>query len=207
MLTRPDSNPARGVQPTVPDPVGCARETVGVPAIEPPTLSGGGITLRPPRPDDADAVTAACQDAEIQRWVGVPSPYRREHAEAWLDGAPARARTGEAVNLVIAVEDGRLVGSISLMEVDVDGGRAEIGYWVASGLRGRGIAARAVLLLHDWAVAELRLRTIEILVHGDNAPSRRVAERCAFAETGELRSAPRRPDPGEPRFVVYIWKA
>jgi RimJ/RimL family protein N-acetyltransferase len=183
------------------------RDTVRVPAIEPPTLAGGGITLRPPRPDDADAVTAACQDAEIQRWMGVPSPYRREHAVAWLDGGPARARTGEAVNLLIDLDDGTLAGSVSLVEIDPDGGRGEIGYWVASHLRGRGIAARAVLLLRDWAVAELRLRTIEILVHGDNAPSRRVAERCAFTETGELRNAPRKPDPDEPRFVVYIWEA
>ena len=195
------------MQRTVPDPVCCTRDTVGVPAIEPPTLTGGGITLRPPRPADADAVTAACQDPEIQRWVGVPSPYRREHAEVWLDGAPARARSGEAVNLLIDLDDGALAGSISMMELDTERGYGEIGYWVASGLRGRGIAVRAAILLRDWAVTELRLRTIEILVHGDNAPSRRVAERCGFTETGELRTAPRKPDPGEPRFVVYIWEA
>jgi len=65
--------------------------TGGVPAIEPPVLRDGDLTLRPPRPDDADAVTAACQDAAIQRWVGVPSPYRREHAESWLARCEAQA--------------------------------------------------------------------------------------------------------------------
>ena len=60
------------------------RDTGRVPAIEPPTLRDGDLTLRPPRPEDAEAVTAACQDAAIHRWVRVPSPYRREQAEAWL---------------------------------------------------------------------------------------------------------------------------
>jgi hypothetical protein len=67
----------------------------GVPAIEPPTLRDGDLTLRPPLPGDAEAVTAACQDPAIQRWTLVPSPYRREHAEAWLGGAPQSARAGE----------------------------------------------------------------------------------------------------------------
>ena len=57
-----------------------------------PTLRDGDLTLRPPKPEDAEAVTAACQDPEIQRWTLVPSPYRREHAEAWLASAPEQAR-------------------------------------------------------------------------------------------------------------------
>ena len=65
---------------------------VFVPAIEPPTLRDGDLTLRPPLPGDAEAVTAACQDAAIHRWVRVPSPYRREHAESWLARCEAQAR-------------------------------------------------------------------------------------------------------------------
>ncbi|MGW5696666.1 helix-turn-helix domain-containing protein, partial [Streptomyces asiaticus] len=29
---------------------------------------------------DTDAVFAACQDPDIQRWTSVPSPYERAHA-------------------------------------------------------------------------------------------------------------------------------
>jgi hypothetical protein len=49
-----------------------------------PTLTGARVRLRPWRADDADAVLAACQDAEIQRWTEVPVPYRREHAEGFV---------------------------------------------------------------------------------------------------------------------------
>ena len=183
------------------------RDTGGVPGIEPPILRDGDLTLRPPRPEDAQAVTAACQDAAIQRWVGVPSPYRREHAESWLASCAAQAESGEALTLLTEGGDGRLAGSFSLLELARGPGRGEIGYWVAAAARGRGIATRSVALLRDWARDELRLRTIEILVHRDNAPSRAVALRSGFADTGELRTAPRREDPGPAALIVYLWEA
>ncbi len=183
------------------------RDTGCVPAIEPPTLRDGDLTLRPPRPEDADAVTAACQDAAIHRWVRVPSPYRREHAESWLASCAAHAESGEALTLLAEDGDGRLAGSFSLLELARGGGYGEIGYWVAPPARGRGVATRSVTLLRDWAAAELRLRTIEILVHRDNAPSRAVPLRCSFADTGELRTMPRGDDPGPPALIVYLWEA
>jgi len=177
-----------------------------VPPIEPPTLRDGDLTLRPPLPGDAEAVTAACQDPAIQRWTLVPSPYRREHAEEWLAAAPERARAGEAVSLLAVDGDGRLAGSFSLMELDHDRGHGEIGYWVAPWARGRGVATRSVGLLHGWAVEQLGMRRLEILPHADNAPSRRVAERCGYTDTGTLRALARGEDRA-PVYAVYAWEA
>jgi RimJ/RimL family protein N-acetyltransferase len=176
-------------------------------AIEPPVLRDGDLTLRPPRPDDADAVTAACQDAAIQRWVRVPSPYRREHAESWLARCARQARAGEEMTLLAEDGDGRLAGSFSLLELRRRPGYGEIGYWVAADARGRGVATRSVVLLREWAAEALRLRTIEILVDRENAPSRAVALRAGFADTGELRTLPRDDDPGPPSLIVYLWEA
>jgi RimJ/RimL family protein N-acetyltransferase len=54
-----------------------------------PTLSGPRVRLRPWRPDDVDAVTAACQDPEVQRWTRVPVPYARSDAEAFVGDVSA----------------------------------------------------------------------------------------------------------------------
>jgi RimJ/RimL family protein N-acetyltransferase len=40
-------------------------------------LTGPRARLRPWRPDDVDAVFAACQDADVQRWTQVPVQYGR----------------------------------------------------------------------------------------------------------------------------------
>ena len=98
-----------------------------------------------------------------------------------------------------------LVGSFSVMEIDRERRYAEIGYWVAAPARGRGMATRAVTLLRDWAAEELGTELIELLIHEDNLPSKRVAERTGFLGTGERRPAPRAAEPGPPNHDVYAW--
>jgi hypothetical protein len=84
-----------------------------------PTLRDGDLVLRPKRIEDAEAITAACQDPEIPRWTFVPSPYTLDDARAFLRSSADEAAAGKAVNLlaVDARADG-LLGSFSVMELD-----------------------------------------------------------------------------------------
>jgi RimJ/RimL family protein N-acetyltransferase len=172
-----------------------------------PTLRDGDLALRPKTPDDADALTAACQDPEIPRWTAVPSPYTRADAERFIVASEAEATAGRTASLLaVDARDDRLLGSFSVMELDRAPGYGEIGYWVAAEARGQGIAPRAVRLLTGWAHRELGLTRIEILAHPDNAPSCRVAEKAGFRSTGERRPCPR-ADHDEPVYAVYEWRA
>jgi RimJ/RimL family protein N-acetyltransferase len=170
-------------------------------------LRDGDLVLRRKRPSDAEAITAACQDPEIPRWTFVPSPYTVADAQAFLARCAEEEAAGRSVNLlaVHATED-TLLGSFSLMELDREPGCGEIGYWVAAEARGRGVATRAVRLLADWARSELGLTRIEILPHKDNLPSRRVAEKAGFHDTGELAGSPRAMV-DDPIYAVYVWSA
>jgi RimJ/RimL family protein N-acetyltransferase len=183
------------------------RQTAGMPAIVAPTLSDGEIGVRPLAPSDVPDIVAACADPEIPRWTRVPSPYTREDAERFLAVAASEAATGEGVALAVTDADDRLIGTIGLMDVDRERGRGEIGYWTAAAARGRGAARRAVVLLRDWAHAELGLATLEILAHRDNRPSQLVAERAGFGDTGELRSVPRMPERIRDGYKLYVWHA
>lgn len=168
-----------------------------------PTLRDGDLTLRPKRPDDVDAITAACQDPEIQRWTFVPSPYTRADAEAFLRSSAEEEADGTAAGFLAVDDAGRLLGSFSVMELDRGAGSGEIGFWVAAEARGRAVATRAVRLLTEWGHRELGLQRIEILPHKDNAASRRVAEKAGYRDTGELRGAPR-AGVEEPVYAVYV---
>jgi RimJ/RimL family protein N-acetyltransferase len=173
-----------------------------VPLLDAPTLRDGDLILRPRRIEDADAVVAACQDPEIPRWTGVPSPYGLAEYLAWLSG-DADPDAARAVVHVFAVDgDDTLLGSFSLMEIDEERSYGEIGYWVAATARNRGIATRAVVLLTDWAHAEVGLSTIEIIAHEDNLASQRVAERAGYERLEGRRAAPR-IGTDEPVFVAY----
>ena len=174
--------------------------------MELPTLRDGDLVLRPKQPDDADAIAAACQDPEIARWTSVPSPYARADAEQFIATSAVEAEAGRSVDLLaVHARSGALLGSFGLMELDRPG-YGEIGYWVAAGARRRGVATRATRLLADWARRELGLTRMEILPHAENGPSRRVAERAGFHDTGELRASPRAAT-DDPIFAVYAWNA
>lgn len=175
--------------------------------MRPPTLRDGDLVLRPPRPADAVAVTAACQDPEIARWTGVPSPYSRAHADAYIAASAADAHAGRGVALLAVDGDsGALLGSFGLMELGAEPGYGELGYWVAAEARGRGVATRGIRLLAGWAQRELGLTRLEILVHRDNTASRRVAEKAGFRATGEFKGSPRL-GVDAPLLAVYEWSA
>ena len=166
-----------------------------------PILTDGVITLRPPREEDIDAIYEACQDPEIQIWTNVPSPYHREHAVDYVERVAQEPNTAA----FLAFDGDELVGSFGVMEIDRERAYAEIGYWVAAPARGRGVATRCVTILRDWAAEELGARLVELLIHEDNLPSKRVAERTGFLVTGERRAAPRAAEPGPPNHDVYAW--
>jgi RimJ/RimL family protein N-acetyltransferase len=177
-----------------------------VSALRAPTLSDGDVTLRGLVPSDIPALVEACRDPEIPRWTRVPSPYLREDAERFLAIAATEAATGEGIALAItAATRDRLIGTIGLMEIG--DGKGEIGYWIAAPERGRGVATRAVALLSEWAHDELGLAELEILAHGDNRPSQRVAESAGFTDTGQVRSVARMPEAQSHGYKVYIRRA
>jgi RimJ/RimL family protein N-acetyltransferase len=154
-----------------------------------PDLGDEVVRLRPPAPNDVDAVTDACQDPDIPRFTRVPSPYRREDAEAWIAHATdAWAAGSEAVFVVVDAREGTLLGSTGLMRLDEARNVAEIGYWVAKEARRRGVATRAVRLVARWAVHDLGVGRLELMTHVDNDASQRVARATGFTREGVLRS-------------------
>jgi RimJ/RimL family protein N-acetyltransferase len=145
------------------------------------------LVLRPWRPEDEDAVFQACQDTEIQRWIGViPVPYRREDARAFVtETAPGERAKGRGLS--VAVESaGRVVGSAG---IGFDSGRfgPEIGYWIAPEARGHGYAAETARALADWAFAHEAPR-VHLVVDLGNAASQAAARRAGFAQEGVVRS-------------------
>jgi ribosomal-protein-alanine N-acetyltransferase len=94
---------------------------------------------------------------------------------------------GTQVALAIVV-DGELAGSIDLRLGVADGRLAQIGYWVASQLQGRGVASAAATLLVDFGFEALGLRRVELNAAVTNPASRRVAENAGFEPEGVRRA-------------------
>ncbi|UOY01170.1 GNAT family N-acetyltransferase [Blastococcus sp. PRF04-17] len=150
------------------------------------SLSGPRVRLRPWRPDDADAVFAACQDPEIQRWTEVPVPYLREHAVAFVGELAEATQAAGGTQFAVDTRDGReLVGAMTLFPPRDGVGVA--GYWTVARHRGRGLTAEALRVLTAWALDDLGLRRIELVADPANTGSCRVAESAGYRAEGVLR--------------------
>lgn len=142
---------------------------------------------------DIDDVYASCTDAELQRWIPLPSPgavYTREDARMWCRELAPGIRIGGEGQQWAMVErgSGRLVGSVGLVRIVWPAMTTEIGYWVSPWGRGHGYATEAAIAVSRWAIEYGFLR-VELKAATGNTGSRRVAERAGFTFEGVERSA------------------
>jgi RimJ/RimL family protein N-acetyltransferase len=139
------------------------------------------LLLRPGFPEDAPALASAIADRAIVRNLAVvPWPYTLRDAEAFL----ASPRDPVLPSFLIFERTGaapELVGSCGLARRP--SGAVEMGYWIARGHWGRGIATEACTALIDIA-RTLGLPKLDGSHFLDNPESGRVLEKLGFEPVG-----------------------
>ena len=143
-----------------------------------PPLADALVKLRPWRPADAPTLAEAWADPEVARWTGVPAIADEAAARRWIGGDEERRRRGLSLDLVVEVGT-ELAGEVGLAGFDASGS-AEIGWWVGSAHRGRGVATAAARLLAAWAPEALGLASVVARCHPDNPASGAVARAAGF---------------------------
>ena len=134
--------------------------------------------LRNLESSDAEWITRACQDEEVQRWTKVPRPYTREHAESFI-----KNKNGElAAWAIIDSRSQEPVGMIGIHHVI--NGVASIGYWVAPWGRKSGAASTALRIIPTLARRIGRAHTLQATIAETNIASQRTAERAGFELIG-----------------------
>jgi len=157
-------------------------------------LVDGVTALRPWRESDLAALVEACRDPEIVRWTRVPDNYGEADARASLLQRYDGLLAGTTAPFAIVSLSDELLGSISMMRLEWEYRRGEVGYWLARQARGRGHATRAVGLICAWAFSSLGLERIQLFAATGNAASQRVAERSGFTREATMRSYMRGKD-------------
>ena len=134
--------------------------------------------LRNLESSDADWITRACQDEDVQRWTKVPRPYTREHAESFI-----KDKNGEFA--AWAIIDSRSQNPVGMIGIHhVINGVASIGYWVAPWGRKSGAASTALRIIPTLARRIGMAHTLYATIAETNTASRRTAERGGFALIG-----------------------
>jgi len=152
-----------------------------VPVEAPNTIVARRLWLRELRADEA-ALIVAGEQPDGQEWAdGYPH-------EGTLDGARMLAalaaggayRPGFGMYQIVLVEAGLVVGDIGFHTAPDTTGSVEIGYGVAPGSRGQGIATEAARALTTWALAQPGVVEVRAETDLNNAASQRVLDRSGF---------------------------
>jgi RimJ/RimL family protein N-acetyltransferase len=155
---------------------------------DPVAIEGLGLRLREWTDADLPVMTELFDDAEVDRWTPLPSPFDAAAARAYLDQARARRREGRAIELAVTTDGRAALGEILLFVTVLDGPVepfAELGYAIGAAHRGQGLAARAVRLMTGYAHETLGLRKVVLRINPANAASVAVADKSGFRLTAD----------------------
>lgn len=152
-------------------------------------IVGEKVTLRAFERDDVRVMWEAAQSAEgrgerLRDWLKPPRSLEEMEREFEANAADPPA---DVIDFMIQV-DGRLVGDLDLFQIE-DRNRCAmvgIGIWRMED-RGKGYGYDALRAVCAWAFDHLNLQRIELACDPENAPARRIYEKCGFVLEGTRR--------------------
>jgi len=151
-------------------------------------LHGDRITLRPIREADLDAaytahVNIANRGGFFPLGVMSEPAFRKTFAEG---GFWER----EQGTLLIATPDDGIAGHIEFFKPIVYWDAFELSYQLYDDrFAGKGYTTEAVQLLVDYLFGTKKQHRIQLVIVPENAPSRRIAEKCGFTLESTARGA------------------
>ena len=135
------------------------------------------LILRPFAADDLDRMSELMANKDFMRFS--MGPMTREQTQSFLDKVIGWDRDGLPSQFAIILRSsGTLAGYCGFFHHEVDGKmEIEIGYRLDSGCRNLGLASEAARTVRDHGFRDLKLDYVISLIHPENHPSRRVAEK------------------------------
>ena len=157
------------------------------------------LILRPFTPADLDRLAELMANKDFMRFSLGPLT-REQTQERFLDKVIGWDRDGLPSQFAMIIRSsGALVGYCGFFHHEVDGKmEIEIGYRLDSNFWNRGLTTEAARAVRDHGFSDLKLEYVISLIHPENNPSRRVAEKNGMTLERETTFR------GFPTFVFSI---
>lgn len=129
--------------------------------------------------DDLDDMHLLLGDPDVMTYY--PRPKTRQEAAHWIEWNRGLYSTYGFGLWLLTTGDGIFVGDCGLTPQVVDGvTELEVGYHVMPALQNRGYATEAAAASRDFARTVLGASRLIAIIHPDNRPSQRVAEKIGL---------------------------
>ena len=152
-------------------------------------LSNHTVTLRPLEPTDLDTLYLWENDTALWAVSDTVAPYSREALWQYLQQYTGDIYAQRQLRLMITLSsDGTPVGTVDFINFDPLNNRAELGLFIASEHRGRGLGREALELLTAYARDHIGLRQLYVFIALDNEVCLKLFEDYGYRRAGILKS-------------------
>lgn len=150
--------------------------------MEPFSLRTERLVLDQPVASDIDDITTYCADPVFEGFMTTPWPYKRTHAEYFVDDY---VRTGwaDGSEWTWAIREGErmpLLGVVGVRFLSAP----SVGYWLGAPHRGRGIMPEALAVVIDAVFERTEAKLVRWECVAGNQASLRVAQKTGFRYAG-----------------------
>ena len=148
------------------------------------------IRLRAVEREDLPDLARWAQDWEVMHFRGGYLPWPQEETERWYERVLDAQRNRREFRYAIEDEEGKLVGTVALEDIDwknrsaeLDIGIGEKDHW------GKGYGTEAITAILDFAFRGLNLHRVWLTTSDFNRRAVRCYEKCGFRHEGRAREA------------------
>ena len=153
-----------------------------------PVITTPRVVLRWISEDDIDGLYKVFSHPQVMRyWSTGPLPNRAAAAEMQREIAAGNLNSTMLKWGLALRESNTVIGTTTLFNLNLDNGRAELGYAMGREHWGKGYMNEALQALLSHAFEVMNLRRLEADVDPRNTPSIRTLERLGFQREGFLR--------------------
>ncbi|MEM9141399.1 MAG: GNAT family protein [Bacteroidota bacterium] len=148
------------------------------------SLRGKDIVLRALEPCDLDFLYLLENDSEVWAISGTLAPYSKFVLKNYLENSHRDIYEIKQLRLSICKPEGEIIGLIDLFDFDPKNKRVGLGIVIVQQEQNKGIGAKAISLLCEYAFSVLDAHQVYANVTADNTRSLHLFKKLGFEERG-----------------------
>lgn len=152
-----------------------------------PVLKTQRLILRAITLTDAEALFSMRSNPQMHLYTDTKMDESIEETKSYIEKMNAGVKANRW--LIWAIEEkatGRVIGSISIWNLDAEKNTAELGYGLNPEFQGHGYMQEALQCVVDYGLKTMKLTILEAYTEAENTASSSLLLKCGFAKTGEM---------------------
>ena len=146
-----------------------------------PSLSTERLILRRMSEEDDKEIFFLRSDKEMLQFLDRDPAKSIDEARQWINMINEGIDNNQHIAWAVALKnDLKVIGTITLWNIQKEHYRAEIGYTLHTHFQGRGLMQEAMTVVLDYGFNTLKIHSVEANVNPGNAASIKLLERNGF---------------------------